>query len=438
MAIPLDNVAQGASSESYFFLPYTYPVHLPGLISTDVSDSPHLPGPQRAIPPEVPSWTDIGPERMGTDLGMNTSFKYISNDQDVIKRVTLIAKFSPLVAGAGGANPRYPDNVLCHAIDHVTFEIGGVVIQTLYGEEIGFSQQQESTQEELGRIWTMQRAGLTVPQRVSLADPATNAGGFTAMLELPFFWTENASKHWHNYACQRQTRIEIFWRDPNVILQQDVANTKPVPSAGFTTYISNMFLRFSVSALDMAVKTSFLSSVVKLGNSGVSYLMKYNQFQSNNVVLAGAVSTRIDLTNFSRPTPMIRFVIRPNANLIPNYMNNERFLINGIASFELDSNGHRLFPLTDDFYAKYVINGKTFNGNPAINLYSIPLTDYADVKEFPMGNIEFGKLTNANLLLNFPAFGANQIVDIWAYCYDYARLVVTADNRSAVSLEQPI
>jgi len=426
------------SSEGYYYLPYTYPVHLPGLVSSKVSDSPHLPMEQVALPPEVPGLTDIAPERVGTDFGQDTSFKWVSNDHELIKDCILAVKLAPLTAGAGGTQARYHDDVLCAAIDKIDFQIGGTTLQTLYGDAIHHDQLVECTPEDLARLHAAQRADLTVAQRATLAAIGTSPDGFWVFLELPFWFSEVASKHWHQYACQRQTRIVVRWRGAEDILQQTTANTKPVPAVG-ATYIVDTFLRFRVSALDTATKDAFTNSVKSLGSTGLNYLIRYNQRQEANAVATGATSTSIQLTHFNKPTYMCRVIVRPRANLTPNYLTNNRFAYTAVDEFYSDASGHRLATRVTDFYHKYLTIGKEFLGNPAINIYHLLFTDYPDVKQYPTGCIEFAKLQNPLLNLVWDAaLGADQVVDVYAYCYDYIRLVVTADNRSAVALEQPI
>lgn len=425
-----------ASSDANYFITDTVPIHLPGLVSTDAKDSPHLPQPQKALPPEVPGWTDIVPERTGVDFGQQSSFKYTNNDNELIKEVTLCVRFAQIAAAGGGANARYPDDVINASIDKIEFQIGGTTQHTLYGDEIHFRQIAEDTPEELLRLHGMQRANLTPVQRAALA---ANPNGFWAMLEIPFWWTENTSKHWHQYAVQRQTKILITWRAPEYILQQDLVNARPLPVAPYTTYIVDHFLRFGISVTDTATKNVYIDGVKKLGAAGLNTLVRYLQKQENNVVLAGATRTSIKLDNFNRPTFMIRFVIRPEANLIPSYLNNQRFATMACTTYRSDASGHRLFMEVDDFFAKYGINAKEFLGSPMHDIYHMVFTDYADVTQYPMGCIEFAKLQNPTCDITWTGgIGANAYVDFWAYCYDYLRLVIQADGRAAVALEQPV
>lgn len=450
-----------SSTDSYYYLPYTLPVHLPGLVSTNPADSPHMPLPQKALPPEVPGYTDIQPERMGTDFGMDTSFKYVPNDYEVLKEAILMVKLAPLVAqGAGGLAPCYPEDVLLHAIDNYTFQIGGQTIQQRWGEEIHFKELVEDNPDEYARKDVAQ--GISIddgrdsvthavsavvaaePGRAQRASRTYNTGMFADgqwfMMEMPFWWSDTSAKHWHQYACQRQTRITLHWRNPEYVLQQYGSDVLPRPDpATSTTYIMECFIRFRVSALDTSVKDTFTNAVKAQGANGLNYLMQYVQRQENNVVAAGAPSTTIQLLNFNKPTYMLRFVVRKASNLQAKPMQNDRWACEPIKSYYAEASGHRLWPLMSSFFAKYMVNGREFLNNPECEVFHVLHTDYADVNQYPMGCIEYAKLNNPTLTINFPEpLSENCVVDVWAYCYDYIRLVISSDNRSAVALEQPI
>ena len=432
------------SSDSYYYLPYTLPIHLPGLVSTNPADSPHMPLPQKAVPPEVPGYTDILPERVGCDFGMDMSFKYIPNDYEVLKDCILCVRLAPLTAGAGGSAARYPADVLNHAIEYIQFQIGGATIQQITGDEIHFKQLVELPPEEFQRIEAAQHYADDETARAALADHTNYPNGVWYFLEIPFWWTETAAKHWHQYACQRQTRINIKWRNAEYILQQNTANTKPTPYSGFSTYIVEAFLRFRISALDTAVKDTFTNSVKSLGSNGLNYLMQFSQRQENCIIpeMASGQYT-IQLTNFNKPTYMMRFVVRRAGDLEANYTGNERFLHQMVSYYQADASGHRLWPKMSSEFAKIEVNGKEFLNDFQNNVYHVLHTDYADVNQYPMGCIEYGKLQNPTLTLywdSWPtlAVGDDLVCDVWAYCYDYLRMVITQDNRSAVNLEQPI
>jgi hypothetical protein len=421
-----------SSSDGYYFLPYTLPVHLPGLVSTNPGDSPHMPLPQKAVPPEVPGFTDIFPEVVGTDFGMETSFKYIPNDYEVLKSVIVMMKLAPLAAAGGGINPRYADDVFNAACERVAWQVGGATIQELTGDEMHFKPLVECPPEEYSRLSVAQYID-TDAQRTIFA----TTGGWV-YAEVPFWWTETAAKHWHQYACQRQTRIRFKWRPANQILQQD--NVNAVPTAVGNKYIQDIFMRFRISALDTAVKDTYTNSVKAQGSAGLNYLTTFTQKQENNVVSVPSNSTTIQLTNFNKPTYMLRFIIRTETALATNCLTgNRRFEIQDCSQFRADASGHIIWPLMSSRFAKLEVNGKEFLGNPMNNVFHVLHTDYADVVQYPMGCVEYGKLQNPTLTINWANnLQANMVVDIYAYCYDYLRLVITQDNRSAVNLEQPI
>jgi hypothetical protein len=427
--------APNSSSDGYYFLPYTLPTHLPGLISTNPQDSPHMPVAQKALPPEIPGVTDIQPERVGCDFGMDMSFKYIPNDYEVLKGATLMLHMAPLAAAGGGLLPRYPDYLLATAIENIQFQIGGATIWQKSGEEIILKEIVETAPEEFSRICGAEKLILSAADRAALA---ALPDGFWIFCDIPMWWSETAAKHWHQYACQRQTRINIKWRNPDAILQQDNVNQRPTP-VGSSTYIKEAYLRFNVSALDTAVKDTYTSGVKQQGSTGLNYLVQFTQKQENQILVHGNKSFMIPLTNFNKPTYMLRFIIRKVADLTPNYTNNQRFACQNIASYWMDASGHRLWPKTSSEYAKWCVNARYFLNNPTINVFHVLHTDYPDVTQYPMGDLEYGKLQNPTLFIEFDAnLQEDHVVDVWAHCFDYLRLVITQDNRSAVNLEQPI
>ena len=430
------------------YLSFTLPVSLPGLVSTNPADSPHMPLPQTAIPPEVPGLNDLSPERVGTDFGMETSFKLVPDDYNVLKSVILMVKLDALAnTGPFTPNPsatpptygaRYPSDVLCHAIDVIQWQVGGLVVQEIEGDKIHFRQAIELGEEDYARVSEAQKIVDFAGDRATLATVPQ-----WVMLEIPLWWTETAAKHWHQYCCQRQTRIIIKWRHSDYIIQTDnPAKVKPLPATGATSpYIMDMFLRFRVSALDTAVKETYTNAVKSQGGNGLNYLLKFSQKQERQLVPATATKASIQLTNFNKPTNFVWYVCRNEEDLQPDVSKNNRWNLQETSWHYLDASGHKLWPRTSNEYNKLEVNSKYFlntrTGRPSI--YHFLHTDYPDATQYPMGCIEYGKLQNPTVFLEWTsALSKNMLVDVYAECYDYVRLVVTSDNRSAVSLEQPI
>lgn len=421
------------SSDVLYFKPYTMPTHLTSLVSTDPRDCPLLPIPHKANPPEVIGFTDIEPERMGTDLGQLTSFKAMPDDYEIWKKMTLIVTFSQLAAGGAGTLPRYPDDVLCQAIDWIDFDVAGFRVQRIFGEQIHFNQLRTMPPEEYGRVSRMQRAGLMPANRAALA---ATVGGFQAYLEIPFWFTENFAKAWHQYSCQRQTRIFIQWRQKEYVLQQDGVNTFPTP-VGSTTYIKSMFLRVDVSIPDVAVKETFLKSVIALGDYGLDILSTHVQWQDNNPVPPGSYSFNIKLQNFNKPIYLIQFIVRPTANLIPNYTNNQRLAIVPVSYFNMYAASHKLTQDTSHDWAMWK-NEDYWLGWPSVSQYVIPFAENTDITNYPMGCLDFSLIQNPNMNFYWKTpTPTDYTIDVRADYYNYVRLIISSDLRSAVTLEQP-
>ncbi len=419
-----------AAANTQCFMGLTTPVHLPILTTTEGTTDPHLPLPQVTMVPRVTGYTDIPPERQGVDFGQTDYFKYIINDNECLESVTLCVKLDGLTAGAGGSNPRYPDDVLCHAIEKVTFHYGKD-LQVLEGDELHMRRIQETDEKELARLGRLQGLGLDRLERANLA-----RGPCWYYLEIPFWWARDQSTSWHQYAFQRLTRIIIQWRQVEGILQQDGANTKPTPTAG-GPYILDHFLRFKVACLTEAAKKEFVSRVSGMGNTGWLYLIGEPErlVQQLN---AGQRQHIIQLNTFSKFAYNLRFVVRPVANLTPNYLNNKRFEYVDIETVAMDIGGRRyLFP-SDRHWLKYQINDKLFSGNPEQPIYNIPLgSEYPQEHTAAKGGFDLSCASTPQITLTTATLPTNHQIDFYSYAHNYVRLIIKGIETGA-ELVQPL
>lgn len=427
-----------ATSNANSFMGLTTPVHLPTLANPDGNESPHLPLPHHAQAVEVPGYTDIGPERQGTDFGHIDYFKYINNDNECVKGCIIVLKLDALTAAGTGIYPRYADDVVCQAIDHIDFYYGGNDLQTLYGDEMHFRILQETPEEELMRRQKLQCAGLTWKERADMANSSTNSSGFWVYFEVPWWWTRHPSAHWHQYAFQRLTRIVITWRTVDYILQQDGVNSRPTPYNG-GTYILDHFLRFPISAISEGTKQQYIKMIESCGDSGWLYMIEDYERLTDQVLATGKSTFTILLNTFTKFSYNLRFWIRPVANLTPDYTNNRRFELLDIYTVYLDVSGKRFLPPTDDWYLKHEVNGKQYLGNEEWPIYNIPFTDYPDMHTHAMGGFELSNTTNPQLTITTPTLTADYYLDIYSYCHNYVRLCLnTSKQASAAETVQPL
>jgi hypothetical protein len=405
-----------ATTNAASFLGLTQPTDLPILTTTDGTKTDLLPLGQITKAPHVPGYSDMPPERQGVDFGQIDYFKIINNDTDVFLGCTLAVRLDGLVAGAGGKNPCYPDDVLCQAIDKITFQYGRDV-QEIYGDELHYRILQETPEKELARLAKLQGFGLPRAERIDLAKaPAWY------YLEIPFWWARDDEASFHQYAFQRLTRVVITWRTPEYILQQEDANTKPTPALG-GNYILDHFLRFRVTAPSQATKDRYIQMVQEQKDAGFLYLIGQTQHLQQQIN-AGASQHIIQLNTFTKYCYNIRFVVRAVASLQPNYTNNRRFEAKDIISCQLTLSGREFFPTTDTHFMRYAIANRLFNGSPELAIYNIPLNDEPDMHDAAVGGFQMSAISNPQITINTVALPENCYVDFWAYCHNYVRMIL--------------
>lgn len=424
-----------STSNASSFMGLCAPIHLPSLVSKSGEDSIRLPRGHQTLSIEVQGTTDIAPERQGVDFGQVDYFKYINNDNEVLKSCTLAVRLDALAVGAGGApgdRPRYVDDILCAAVERIEMQFGGNVLQTIYGDELHFRNQQECLEEELMRKNRLQAAGLSDAERATLA---TNQQW--VYLEIPFWWTRSPSANWHQYAFQRLTRFVIYFRNSRFLLQQDnVADIVPVPAGG-AGYIVDHFLRFSICSVSEATKQTYMSMIQAEGDRGFLYLIQDWQRLTDQVLPAGSTTDTVLLNTFTKFGYNMRFWLRPAANLLADTRNNNRWATVDIISMHMDISGKRFLPELDRTWLKDMVNGKYFAGNSQLAIYNVLFTEFPDLHHQGMGGMEFSNTTNPTLVLTTAALPANVNMDIYLYCHNYVRLVLKG-VQSAAETVQPL
>jgi hypothetical protein len=407
---------------------------LPTLVSTRGEDTPHLPTAHHTAALEVFGINDVEPIRAGYDLGSQEEFSYLSNTNEILTSCTLCVKLAPLTAQGGGLNPRYIDDFLCGAIDHIDWLYGNNnPLETIEGDELHFCTLQETPDEELERKYALQAAGLTKEERVVLA-----SGEQWIYLDIPWFWTKSQAGHWHSYAYGRPTRVRITWRPVTYLVQQD-GGTLPTPTNS-PTYIKQKFLRFHTAIPTEATKQVYMKKIESQGDHGQLTLFKDIQKQEFTIGAADTVTAaKVDM--FTKYGYNLRFILRPEANLVPNILNNERWKILDIKTLTFEIANKTYFPLTDDWYHKHVYQAKWYLGNHEIPIYNVPFTNYPDLHSQAMGGLEFSNVINPFLRLTHAAPNAggfgNVRMTCWLYCHNYIRQVLRG-VQSAMETVQPL
>ena len=412
-----------ATTTASSFTDLTTPVHLRPLQTTRPESDPHLPRGQLALMNSVYGWTDIPPERQGVDFGQTDYFKFINDSQCCLEEVYLCVRLDGLAAAGGGVNPRYPDDVLCQAIERITFYYEEE-LQVLEGDDIHFKDIMERDPRALGRESELRGLNLTDAERIKNAQTAR-----WYILKIPFWWTESKDKAWHHYAFQRLTRIMIQWRPVASILQQDVVNLQPTALAA-GTYILDHFLRFRVDALDPTVRSAYVKMIEDKGTTG--HLTLIGQAERLTQQLNVGIATHvIQLNTFSHFDYNLRFILRPVLNLTPTFTNNRRFQLADITSVIVDIGGKRYIASTDKDWLKFG-NSKLFRGPVGYPIYNIPLgTDHPQEHEKSMGGFDMSCASTPQMTLTTVALPAIYQIDFYCYGHNFIRQVIQGNATGA-------
>jgi hypothetical protein len=378
---------------------------------------------------DMPGWTDIPPERQGVDFGQADYFKYILNDSEVVRSMTLCVLLDGLAPGAGGSNPRYPDDPLAAAIDRVEFQYGKT-IQQIDGDRIHFDFLAEAIQSEFNHNSVLRGCNVGPGERIVAA--ATPSWYY---LRLPLFFSERDSDAWHQYALQRLTRLIIHWRTPDAILQQEGANTRPTPISG-GAYILDHFIRCEIVAPIQATKEEYIRRVTSQGTAGWLYLIGETE-RLTQQLNQGTSQTVVQLNTFTKYGQNLRFVVRKVSSLTPNYLDNDRWALMPINTVRLDMAGKTFFPTVDNYYLTYAIDDKLFPGNSEWEIYNIPFTAHPAMPTAAVGGIDFSNAANPQLTVTYDTLPTNAVVDFWLHVQNYVRITIMG-NQSGAELVQPL
>lgn len=416
------------------FLNLTVPVHLPNMISNNPAASEFLPQTVRTAAPSVDGYTDITPEQSGIDFGGTDYFKYIANDNEVLRKIELIVQLAPLAAGSGGSNPRYEDDILAAAMTKVEFQYGGTNLQPRYGEKMHWDMLRDLNDGELFRV-SHERCALMTPQERA----ARATGTQFVQIEIPFWWTRAPNQAWHQYALQRTTRVVITWDFANNVLQQDGSSVLPTPSGG-GNYIVQKWLRFHTTCLTTSTKELFMKNIEAKGDTGKLYLIDDCQRMLKNVATAGTNSTLLSLNTFTGYSHNMVIVIRPTANLNSNPMTNNRWALSDVSAMRLDLSGRTYLSVTSKDELKDIKIGK-WKGNSRYPIYCIPFSFDPATWWEGMGGLDFSQINTPQLYIFPPGFSQNwtndMYIDVYLETRNFVRINI-APGLSGASTVLPL
>lgn len=246
--------------------------------------------------------------------------------------------------------------------------------------------------------------------RGDLRDP----GGAAAVrrrnfiLSIPFPWTMTTGHYFPLCAMAGELRFEIVMATPAQLLFTNAAAT------------SNVTLQnFKMRAHGIILTEKHKDAVIAMVNArpgGIKYKVWMIEAQRNQVIdtngAAGRNTFQIQLSNIRGALTQI-FTTKQDQLMEAAPFQSVPFKYERIGSYQLESSGKDLWPLTDDFYHSYFLNPRHFANKKPHPIYSILFTmnpmDWYNVT----GYLDWQNLQQPTLTLNKPftvsAIGDGQV-----------------------------
>ena len=415
-------------------LPLTIPTYLPSLVSSDGNDSYHLPQPHKTLAPELYSFvcTRLATPPSNTGVGCSDRFDYKRNDtRNVLEKAVLCVKLKRLDAAGGGNTATYHPDPLAAMIERIEISYGDQTPQTLYGDQLHWKLEQETSREEYVRQCCLRRNGIYA------VTTAWNADAWVFM-EIPLWFTENDSHNFHAYAFGRQMSITIYWREEKYFLKQAGVNAKPLPHDGTANYIAEKYIRFLTSIPSKATKDVYKKLITDEGENGWLELFTETRVVSDQALTtpdAGAATETEIKIDCNRYVKNIRYVIRDrNLLLGSNYTTNSRWTIYNCEKYKFMIDNDDFLPEVDDYWAKWMMNAPTYSNDStwALPIYNVPFGSHhgqhSDV------GIEFANANDPRLVITMPIGalpGVTLVADIYIEWENYLRMAIK-DNKTAI------
>ena len=296
-------------------------------------------------------------------------------------------------------------------LKYVELDIGGQVIDRLYGEWLFLWDTLSNNYAAATNTWQLAGGGLGAPPTtIPAADQCSNGRpGLPTVLYIPltFFYTKNPGAALPLIALQyHEVKINIEWNDAKLVAG-NFNNAKslkaPVQAAVYVDYIY----------LDTEERR-------RMAQQSHEYLIEQTQFNEDQGI--SSANVRIDLT-FNHPVKELVWVVQPesytNCSLMTELGGGTRlkpFTYDQKAVFEqtLQMNGQdRLDKRYGDYFHKVQMYqhhsggsgyGNNYDGQPGIYLYSFALRPE---EHQPSGTCNFSRIDTATLVLSM-----NGAVDI--------------------------
>ena len=198
-----------------------------------------------------------------------------------------------------------------------------------------------------------------------------------------------------------------------------MTNLQPTATAA-GNYITDMSLRFYTAAVESDEQDLVFRRVDE--TEGLQWKISDTVRHYQETVANGAVANTLSLHNFNKTAYVTIFVYRPQANLAQQYVTgNNRFTFVAITDYKIDSAGEDFCRLLTDAECKNVIIRNYFPCTAGDNIYVYPHCYAPGDDKNTFGAINFGNITNPQLVTTHPALGAAHYLTAFQLTHEWVQ-----------------
>lgn len=333
----------------------------------------------------------------------------IDKKGDLLSDIWLEVKLPALSTGISWAN-----GIGYTMINKVELEIGGYVIDTLYGNYMDINGELTTDESHMKGYYK------TIGKHNTYTKYSQDTNIMTLYIHLPFWFTNNYGLALPMVALQYHDVVLNVYIKPFSKLWYSGTSMSNIPS---TPEITNAFVYCDYIFLDSKERRIF-------AQNNHTYLITQHQISDGNPVLAGQTLSKADI-NFNLPVKELKWIYQAHdvqdTNDWTNYSNtldNDQIITKqteAISTVALQVNGHDRFSSREGSYFRLVQPIKYHTRTPDDFIYTYSFALYPE-KAQPSGSIDFSWLNSAVMTFEHPTNVLNGNITIFAINYNYLQI----------------
>lgn len=276
---------------------------------------------------------------------------------------------------------------------------GSKVIQEIYSDSLRYrdSLARDIRDEDSDAVTYYQGQGDAASRNATwiLADNSQEL-----RIRLPFYFTDSLKKYLFTPALSRELRVRVRFRSVEACVNAVGAAT--VVSAT----MSNVRLISQYWHLSSQHRDEIMDGVYARGQQAVPFLMRDEQHHHDEVILAGATTHQLRLSNIRQPVTMLYFALRTEADSSKVTSTTEKSpeaVQDVVASYTVRDGNVIIVPETERLYDQHILRRQFWPGQPGNGVYAYPLSLDPMDKSNATNHVNFHSYSNPVLTLTFTA-----------------------------------